>query len=152
MAKCETKYWGKLDFAEDSVIEFPTGIPGFELERQFILIEQRPLDPLVFLQSLSTPALCFVAVHARVLVPEYQLRISAENLEALGLPETFQPSVGPDLACLSLIHIDKDEVTANLLAPVVIHVPSRRGMQAIQTGCDYSHRHRVDLVEDPVCS
>ncbi len=152
MAKCETKYWGQLDFNENSVIEFPAGIPGFEQERRFVLIEQRPLDPLIFLQSLSTSDLCFVALNVRILRPDYRLRMSAADLNILGLPETRQNAAGPDLACLSLVHLDENEVTANLLAPIVIHVPTRRGTQAIQEGSDYSHQYRIDLVEAPVCS
>ncbi len=152
MAKCETKYWGQLEYSEDSAIEFPAGLPGFEQERRFVLIEQRPLDPLLFIQSLSTPALCFVALHVRVVCPDYRLRMSTEDREVLALPEGRQHPLGPDLACLTLVHLDEDEITVNLLAPIVIHVPVRRATQAIQAGSDYSHQYRIDLVEAPVCS
>ena len=152
MAKCDTKYWGELAYTEDSVIDFPAGIPGFEQERQFILIEQQALDPLVFLQSLATPALCFLAVHARVVCPEYEFRMSEEDLEVLGLPGMRQPPIGPELACLTLIHLDEENVTANLLAPIVIHIPARRGAQAILAGTAYSHQHRIELIEAAACS
>lgn len=152
MATSETKYWGQLDYGEDSVIDFPAGIPGFEQERQFILIEQKALDPLVFLQSLSTPGLCFLALHARVVCPDYKFRMSEEDLEVLGLAGMRQPSIGPELACLTLVHLEENDITANLLAPIVIHIPARRGTQAILAGSDYSHQHRIDMVEAPVCS
>ena len=152
MATSETKYWGRLDYGEDSVIDFPAGIPGFEQERQFILIEQKALDPLVFLQSLSTPGLCFLALHARVVCPDYKFRMSEEDLEVLGLAGMRQPSIGPELACLTLVHLEENDITANLLAPIVIHIPARRGTQAILAGSDYSHQHRIDMVEAPVCS
>lgn len=150
--KCETKYWGQLDYTEDSVIDFPAGIPGFEQEQRFILVEQQTLDPLVFLQSLATPALCFLALHVRVVCPDYKFRMSDEDLETLGLPGMRQPPIGPELACLTLIHLEEKDITANLLAPIVIHIPARRGTQAILAGTDYSHQHRIDLVEAPVCS
>ncbi len=152
MATCETKYWGQLDYSEDSVIDFPAGIPGFEQERRFILVEQKPLDPLVFLQSLGTPALCFLSLHVRVVCPDYKFQMSDEDLEVLGLPARCQPPIGPELACLTLVHIEESDITANLLAPIVIHIPSRRGLQPILAGTDYSHQHRLDLVEAPVCS
>ena len=152
MANCESKYWGPLDYCEDSVIDFPAGIPGFEQERHFVLIEQRALDPLVFLQSLATPTLCFPAVHVRAVRPDYQLRISAEELDLVRLPGGRQPLIGRELTCLALVHIAPDEMTANLLAPIVINVPARRAVQAILVGTEYSHRHRIDLVEAPVCS
>ncbi len=152
MAKCETKYWGQLDYSQDAVIDFPAGIPGFEQERRFVLIEQRELDPLVFLQSLTTPTLCFLSLHVRVVCRDYKLSISDEYLETLGLQRTSQPSIGPKLACLALLHIDENEITTNLLAPIVIHIPARRGAQAIQTGSDYSLQHRIELVEAAVCA
>ncbi len=127
MAKCETKYWGKLEYADDSPIDFPAGIPGFEQERRFVLIGQRTLDPLVFLQSLTTPGLCFLALNVRIVSPAYNLRISDEDLLTLGLAGRRQPPIGPDLACLALVHFDEDEITANLLAPIVIHIAARRG-------------------------
>jgi flagellar assembly factor FliW len=152
MATCDTKYWGQLGYTEDSIIDFPAGIPGFEQEHRFILIEQQALDPLVFLQSLATPALCFLALHARVVCPDYKFRMSEEDLELLGLSGTRQPAIGPDLACLTLIHLDEKDITANLLAPIVIHIPARRGAQAILAGTDYSHQHRIEAVEAAVCA
>jgi flagellar assembly factor FliW len=132
------------------VIDFPAGIPGFEQERRFILIEQQALDPLVFLQSLVSPALCFLALHARVVCPDYKFRMSDEDLELLGLPG--QPPIGPDLACLTLIHLDEKDITANLLAPIVIHVSARRGAQTILAGSEYSHQHKIEAVEAAVCA
>jgi flagellar assembly factor FliW len=152
MAISETKYWGKLDYSEDAILEFPLGIPGFEHERRFVLIEQRPLDPLVFLQSLTNPNLCFITLHVRVVCPDYKLQLSAEDSEVLGLPAGRRPAIGPQLACLAIVHIDESEVTANLLAPIVIHVPARRAVQAILAGSDYSHQFRIDTIEAPVCS
>jgi flagellar assembly factor FliW len=152
MAKCETKYWRQLDYDENAAIEFPLGIPGFEQEHRFVLIEQRPLDPLVFLQSLDNPNLCFVTLHVRIVCPDYRLQLCDQDLGALGLPAGRRPSIGPQLACLAIVHIGENEVTANLLAPIVIHVPARRAVQAIMAGSDYSHQHRIDSIEAPVCS
>jgi flagellar assembly factor FliW len=151
MAQCETKFWSKLDFDENSVIEFPSGIPGFEQEKRFILIEQQALKPLVFLQSLSTPTLCFVAVHAQVVCAGYKLEIPAEDLEALGLPASWKPSIGTEVACLAIVHMEEDAVTANLLAPIVILIAERKGVQVIMASSEYSHQHRLEVAEAPVC-
>ena len=149
MATCETKYWGQLGYTEDSVIDFPAGIPGFEQERRFILIEQQALAPMVFLQSLATPTLCFLSLHVRIVDPDYSLLLDADDLALLGFRGAEAPSIGPELACLTLVRFDEKEISANLLAPIAIHIPTRRGMQAIQAGSDYSLEHRIDLVEAP---
>jgi flagellar assembly factor FliW len=152
MAKCDTKYWDQLDYSANAVLDFPVGIPGFEQERKFVLIEQRPLVPLVFLQSLTTRSLCFLALPVHIVCPDYKLNLSADELEILGLAGMRQPPIGPALACLTLVHIDEKEITTDLLAPIVIHIPAQRGVQAIQVGSDYSLQHRIDLVEAPVCT
>jgi flagellar assembly factor FliW len=143
MHRYTTKYFGRVDCHPDAVIEFPLGLPGFENERSFLLIEQAINRPLVFLQSLSRPDLCFLTLPVRSIVPDYQLRLASEDLAALGLAEEAQPSEGgAGYLCLGIVALAEDgSATANLLSPVVIHWPSRRGVQAVQSDSDYSHRH-----------
>ena len=64
MLSCQTKYFGALPYEPSAVIEFPEGIPAFEDQRKFILIDREDLKPLVFMQSLETPGLCFLTVPA----------------------------------------------------------------------------------------
>jgi flagellar assembly factor FliW len=52
MPSVDTKYFGSLEYREESVYEFPHGLPAFENETMFVLIEQPENRPLVFLQSL----------------------------------------------------------------------------------------------------
>ena len=60
-----TKYFGELPLEENTRIEFPWGLPGFEQRRWFVAIRVPRTDPLVFLQSLEDPELCFVTLAAR---------------------------------------------------------------------------------------
>ena len=154
MPECQTKYFEIMEFTEDSVIRVPNGLPGFEQEREFVLIDQPLNRPLVFVQSLATPDLCFIALPVLSVEPCYRLAISADDLDALGFDPSAQPSIGRDVACLIIVALGTDRLmTANLLAPVVINLNTRVAVQAIQTGTSYSHRHPL-LVEEsePVCS
>ncbi len=145
MNQIATKYFGQLQYNEDSVVEFPDGIPGFEDQRGFLVVQQPQSKPLVFLQSLSKPELCFIAVPAQAACPDYRLSIPSEDLDALGLPSTTQPAIGRDILCLTIISIGDDaSITANLLAPLVINLHTRRGRQPIMVESDYSHRHPLD--------
>ena len=85
-AVCETRYFGPVDYDEESVLEFPEGIPSFETERRFLVVRQPANYPMVFLQSLSDQDLCFVALPVSAASPRYRLRIPPEDLAALGLP------------------------------------------------------------------
>jgi flagellar assembly factor FliW len=154
MPECRTKYFENMECTEDSVIRLPNGLPGFEEEREFALIDQPLTRPLVFVQSLRTPDLCFVALPVLSVDAAYRLSVSAEELDAMGLDPSRQPSIGNDVACLAIIAIGDDKLmTANLLSPLVINLGTRVAVQAIQTGCNYSHRHPL-LAEEPetVCS
>ncbi len=138
----ETKYFGQLAFAEGAVFDFPHGLPAFEDEKTFVLIEEPEKAPLVFLQSTERPSLCFAAFPIQVVDRTYDLAISPEDLEELGLDAERQPDLGSEVTVLALITMHgKNVPTANLMAPVVLNVKRRRGLQAIRHDCRYSHAY-----------
>jgi flagellar assembly factor FliW len=154
MSRVATRYFGELEYSEDSIAQFPDGVPGFEDQRVFLVVEQPAAKPLVFLQSLTKPEVCFIALPVSAACADYRLAIPAEDLAALGLPPGRQPVIGQEVLCLTIISVGEDaSVTANLLAPIVIGVETRVGRQPIMLETDYSHRHPLDApAQDPVCS
>lgn len=56
----ESQRLGDLTYDSESAIEFPRGLPGFDDRRAFVAVHLPGADPLVFLQSLEDPALCFI--------------------------------------------------------------------------------------------
>lgn len=104
--------------------------------------------PLVFIQSLSTPGLCFVALPVLGIDPAYRLELSKQDLAALGFES--QPVIGTDVLCLALITITETNTTANLLAPLVVNIKTGRSVQAIDPESRYSHQHSLDP-EAPAC-
>jgi|SRR5579884_2954375 flagellar assembly factor FliW len=133
--------------------EFPAGLPAFEHETRFVLLAPLETAPLVFLQSERTPGLCFIAIPVDAICSNYNLALSAEDLEKCG----FEPGRVPktsEIAVLAILSVGSSETTANLLAPVVIHLASRRAVQAVRADRVYSHRHPIRLpeVEAGACS
>ncbi|HTW66398.1 MAG TPA: flagellar assembly protein FliW [Bryobacteraceae bacterium] len=146
MSSVETKYFGVLPYAEESVFNFPLGLPAFEDEKAFVLIETVERAPLVFLQSLSRPSLCFLAFPVQIVDRNYPLAVAPEDLDALGLDPGRQPALSAEVVVLALISVhDGFVATANLMAPVVLNVKNRRGVQAIRRDRLYSHQHPVSL-------
>ncbi|HUA17455.1 MAG TPA: flagellar assembly protein FliW [Bryobacteraceae bacterium] len=144
MPSLETKYFGSMEYREESVYEFPHGLPAFESETRFVLIERPENKPLVFLQSLSRPNLCFLALPIWAIDRDYQLEISPEDLEELSLGPERQPALGSEVLALALISLhDNFSPTANLMAPVVVHLKTRQGLQAIRQDSRYSHEHPI---------
>jgi flagellar assembly factor FliW len=144
MPSVETKYFGVLLYTGESVFNFPQGLPAFEQEKAFVVIETPEKAPLVFLQSLARPSLCFVTFPILVVDQSYRMAIAPEDLEELGLDPGRQPVLGAEIIALALVAL-QDELlaTANLMAPVVLSVKNRRGLQAIRRDSIYSHEHPV---------
>lgn len=124
-------------------LEFPHGIPAFETERRFRLIER---EPLLFLESATNPALSFLLLPVALIDPHYQLALTVEDRE------TLDASAESHLLCLAVITAAEDSPpTANLLAPVVVNLDRGRAVQAVRSDAAYSHKHPL-LPEEAVCS
>jgi flagellar assembly factor FliW len=144
MPAVETKYFGTRSYAEESVFAFPQGLPAFEDEKILVLIEVPEAGPLVFLQSMARASLCFLAFPILVVDKSYVLAIAPEDLDDLGLAPSRQPAVGSEVMVLALVSLrDEFLATANLMAPIVLNVKTRRGLQAIRRDARYSHQHPV---------
>ena len=144
MPQCLTKYHGEMNYDEQAALYFARGLFGFEAETRFVSIEQPALRPLVFLQSLTTPDLCFVTLPVFVVDRKYSLLVREEDLEAVGLPTDRQPEIGADVLCLAIVSIQQGgPTTANLLAPVVVNRQNSRAIQAISL--NRKHTHQVSL-------
>jgi flagellar assembly factor FliW len=147
MRSIGTKYFGTLPCSEESIFDFPLGLPAFEDEEGFALIEPPEVAPLVFLQSMARPGLCFAAFPVLLVDLGYQLGIAPEDLEELGLDAARQPALGSEVIVLALLSMHGEfRATANLMAPVVLHLATRRGLQAIRRDSRYSHEHPVAAV------
>ena len=126
------------------MFEFPYGLPGFENEKQFVLIEIAQHAPLVFLQSLSRKDMCFLALPVQVVDREYRLGVTPDDLNALHLEPTRQPDGATEVLVLALISLhDKFSATANLMAPIIINLRTRQALQAIRQDSSYSHQHPI---------
>lgn len=153
MPQADTQQFGPIEYALGDVIEFPLGLPGFEAEHSFLLITPSKTKPLVFLQSLGRSELCFVTLPLEVVDPNYQLSVSVEDWKVLLLAGCNPSAVGPvdesQIRCLAIISLTDSRPTANLLAPLVINLRDKRGVQAIRLDSLYSHQHPVEAL---VCS
>jgi flagellar assembly factor FliW len=150
MAQVETEYFGTIAYREDSVFDFPAGLPAFVQEKHLVPIESPQHSPMVFLQSMARPALCFLALPIQVVDPDYSLAVSREDLASLGLAGDRQPELASEVAVLVLLSLhDGLSATANLMAPIVVNLKTRRALQAIRQDAVYSHQHPVPRVPGP---
>jgi flagellar assembly factor FliW len=152
MAQVETEYFGTMSYREDSVFDFPAGLPAFINEKQFVPIESPRHSPLLFLQSLARPSLCFLVLPIQVVDPDYSLAVAREDLVSLELVPGRQPELATEVAVLVLLSLrDGLPPTANLMAPIVVNLKTRRALQAIRQDALYSHQHPIPPVPEPTC-
>jgi len=137
-----------MDYEECATLDFPLGLPGFDHATRFALVERAASAPLVFLQSLDFPDLCFVAASVEAIDRAYQLEMNADDLRELGFDQNRQPRIGDEVICLALLSSPENgRPTANLLAPVVIERASRHAVQAVRSDSRYSHQHSLPVVK-----
>lgn len=111
---------GDVEWDPKCELFFPHGLPGFEDERRMIPIEIPAQRPLVYLQSLEQPDVCFVCMPVLVIDPVFQLSLSEDERSTLAIAGDEAPVLGRDVLCLGLLVPSGDTVEVNLATPIVI--------------------------------
>ena len=128
MRKITTTRFGEIEEDESKIVHFAAGLPAFEDEHEFIIIPYDEESPYDFLQSVTTPDLAFLMAIPFIFFPDYEFRLEDDVLESLALERQ------EDLLLYTLLTIpgkDIREMTANLLAPIVINSRTNEGCQIV---------------------
>ena len=135
----ETTRFGSLEIKENEILNFPIGLYGFEKERDFFRLPLNPNieSPMEWLQSLQTPSLAFVITDPFVYVPGYSLKLTENEKKQI----QFEP--GNTLITRAIVTLPENylEMTANLVAPLVINLDSGLARQFVLTTMEYDTRH-----------
>lgn len=135
--KLETRAWGEIQVKPESIYQFAKGIPGFEEEQQFALIEMEESSPFSYLQSLAQENVAFMVVDPFVFIPDYEFELSEEDKTELNITEQVW------VRCIVTIQRDVRHSTINLLAPIVLNPVTRTGKQLILHQSGYMARHMI---------
>lgn len=135
----ESTRFGRLDVADDEVVRFPDGLPGFADQTAFAVIPHSPDSPFVFFQSLGDPDLTFLMVTPFAFFSEYQFELDDGCAKALAIDDP------QDVKVFNIVTIPEkiEEMTANLLAPVVVNWRRRVARQTVLDKTAYTTRHRL---------
>ena len=139
--KVNTRLFGEIDVVEDRIINFTTGIMGFEEYTHYTLIfNAEKKGNIMWLQSLDEPELAFTVMDPMKIVPEYNPVVEDEWLTSLGEVENED-----DYFLLSVVTVPSDltKMTANLKAPIVINMKTMKACQIIVNNDDYEVRYNV---------
>lgn len=137
--KYNTTRFGQIEVKETEVLNFPVGLYGFERENQFTCLPFAPNieSPMEWLQSLQTPSLAFVITDPFLYAPDYSVKLTE------GEKAQIQFETGNTLLTRAIVTIPDNylEMTANLVAPLVINLTSGLARQFVLTTTEYDTRH-----------
>jgi flagellar assembly factor FliW len=127
-----------LDVSEEQIFAFEPGIGGFENLRRFALVREQD-SPVEWLVSLDDPDVSFALLEPFLFESGYAFELSDRDVEALGLYEASDAMI----RCLLTLNEDPDQITANLLAPLVFSRRTHMARQVVLSEPAYSLRTRV---------
>lgn len=144
MPRVLSRRFGTVEYAPGEEFVFPSGLPGFAGERCFLPVEVPEQLPLVYLQSVHTPELCFVAAPVSSVVDDYDPFANPEDLHLIGLaPEGVREK---ETLWLALLCVGGDgAATANLRAPVIVNLRNRKAVQSIREDDRYPFRFELKV-------
>ncbi|TMB39093.1 MAG: hypothetical protein E6J55_23450 [Deltaproteobacteria bacterium] len=131
--------FGDYEVPAERILRFPEGLVGFPEARHFVLLDSsHPGSPFRYLLCLDLPELGFVVCDAAHVCAGY-------------VADVPRPAEVPaeDLAVLALVTVPADprQMTANLMAPLLVDCRSGRGRQVVlDTG---RHPIRYPLLAPP---
>src|SRR3954471_8769926 len=120
----ETTRFGTVEVAEQSVVEFPSGLIGLG-GRRYTLIPHDEEGTFVWLQSVEDPDVALPITNPWNFFPEWEAQFSDGDAERIGLPDTQQAAFYVTVRTGQR----PEDFRANLRAPIV--VVNGRGWQLI---------------------
>ncbi|MBQ3456834.1 MAG: flagellar assembly protein FliW [Synergistaceae bacterium] len=137
--KINTGRFGEVSYSQEEVLFFPRGIPAFETNHSWILVGNDD-SAVKWLQSLDDGELALPVTSPDAIQPDYNARIPDDELTLIGGKSLT------DLALLIVVSIPEAapwNMTANLRAPIVINIKTRKAVQVIALNEEYPIRHVV---------
>lgn len=144
----ETTRFGALQVGSEDIITFPSGIPGFEQYKTFIIL---PADgeqetPFLFLQSTEEKSLCFFLLETLNFFPKYEIQLGDSTIAELDLEKA------EDVTVLTMVTV-KDhlqDATTNLKAPIIMNVRNKMSKQIVLEKEDYPIKQPLFEVDTPL--
>lgn len=137
----QTKYLGETEIYPEKILTFENGLPGFEEEKEFILLDISKDVVFQILQSVQSPQLAFFVVNPYYFYEAYEFKLNDHTIESLDIKDVTEVLI---LTVMTLKEPFNDS-TINLKAPLIINLENRRGKQYILEEVNYSMRAEIPV-------
>jgi|GEM_PF-774555 len=143
MPNFETVRFGKLAYHAEDIIHFPEGLVGMPDLRDWLVLEMGDDLPMKWFQSLDRGDFGFPVSQPAFFADTYDLTIPPEVSHILRGRE------GEWLAIMIIttIHADGTRITGNMLAPLVVNVDTRQGLQLVMNDEGLSVRQEINYLK-----
>jgi flagellar assembly factor FliW len=132
-------FYKNLVYSKEDIITFPSGIPGFEKNKSFVLVSIPDYVPFEWLVCVDGSPLRFAVINPLMFKPDYAPKIQKEQLEEMGF---VKPE---DVLLFVIVTINENplESTANLVGPIIINKARRIGKQVIVEDDQYTTQEPI---------
>lgn len=134
-----TSRFGEVSYNDDELLIFPRGIPAFEDNHKWILAGSDD-NAIRWLQNIEDGSLALPVTSPDAVRSDYNAKIPDDELKLIGT-QNFS-----ELAFLIVLSVPENEpwnMTANLRAPILINIRTRKAVQVIALNEEYPIKHLV---------
>ena len=135
----KTAYMGEVEIDSSNILKFEHGVPGFEGEKEFVLLPIEGNEAFHVLQSTQTEKLAFIVTNPYEVTVDYSFDLEEATVHALQIQNEKEVAV---FAIVSLKETIAQS-TINLKAPIILNTTNKKAKQVILNNYDYSIRHLI---------
>ncbi len=136
-----------LEISQEQIFAFEPGLGGFPGLRRYALIAE-PDSAVEWLQSLEDPNISFALIEPFLFQPEYAFELPDRDAEALGMRDPGDALV----RCVLTLDEDPEQITANLMAPLLLCRRTHLARQVVLQDGDQPLRARLFVGLDGAAS
>ncbi len=131
--------FGSFSYTESEVLAFPWGIPGFPALHSWLALTLPTQPNFVWLQSLDDIKVAIPTCDPYFVFESYDPRLPGYAVAALEIadPSDFT------MLCVMVATAEAEEMTMNLMAPIVVNLKSRKARQVMLENSGYSIKERI---------
>ncbi len=131
--------FGECSFADNDVIEFPWGLPGFPTLRRWLALTVESQSSFVWLQSIDDPSVALPTSDPYYIFEDYDPKLPPYAIAALDIASASEFT----LLCVVVVTDGDEEMTMNLMAPIAVNLRTRKARQIMLENAGFSVRQPI---------
>lgn len=137
--KIDTKFFGEVEIDNKLIMNFQSGIPGFDDLKEYVLLNVEDRN-FRCLQSINEKEMCLLVISPWDYFKEYEINLSDNETSEL------QISNEKDVLVFNILTVREGNITANLVAPIVINLLNNKAKQIVLSDSKYSIREGIECL------